>query len=127
MSVFKMFYLIIFLLIIAVNINAQGTCTAQAGVISITGTSYFDGSMGAPYTIGDVNGNTDPNLVTEYLFVDDSAGSVSGMPFSVMSGGAVSDIEDNLDFALNFNVCVTSIVYSQTDLDQAVAELAACF
>ncbi len=102
-------------------------CAADAPTMSIDCTDCGDGTFGSPCTVTDVaDGSANAGEITEYLVIDDAAGTVTGTPDGIISVGALADAQAAVDgLADGATVCVTAITHIQTELDVIIGEIEA--
>jgi len=114
------------------NDGAPITCTcpcdSQAPSIAITGATCADGSMGAPYVVGDDGtGQLSTGDIIEYIVVDNAAGTATGVPDAIISIGSLAEAQATADAtSIGSEVCITAIVHSPTQLNQIFTDLETC-
>jgi len=102
-------------------------CEADAPTMSIVCADCDDGTFGAPCMVNDAgDGSANAGEITEYLVIDDAAGTATGTPDGVISVGPLADAQAAVDgLADGDEVCVTAITHIQTELDVIIAEIEA--
>ncbi len=104
---------------------ATAVCAADAPTMSIDCTDCGDGTTGGPCTVTDAgDGSANAGEITEYLVIDDAAGTATTTPDGVISVGALADAQAAVDaLADGEEVCVTAITHIQTELDAVIAAI----
>lgn len=103
-------------------------CNTVAPSVTITGEDCADGTMGAPYVVGeDGTGFLDTGDIIEYIVVDDAAGTATGVPGAIISVGDLAAAQAVVDAAPEGSeVCMTAIAHSPAQLDAILTDLNVC-
>ena len=106
---------------------APPACIADAPTMSIDCTDCGDGTFGGPCTVTDAgDGSANTGEITEYIVIDDAAGTATGTADGIISVGALADAQAAVDaLADGDEVCVTAITHVQTELDAVIAAIEA--
>ncbi len=102
-------------------------CEADAPTMSIDCTDCGNGTTGGPCTVTDAgDGSANAGEITEYLVIDDAAGTATTTPNGIISVGTLADAQAAVDgLADGEEVCVTAITHTQTELDVIISEIEA--
>jgi len=93
-------------------------CNTVAPSVTITGEDCADGTMGAPYIVGeDGTGFLDAGDILEYIIYDDAAGTATGIPGAILSLGDAANAQAAVDAAAEGSeVCVGAIAHNPNQL-----------
>jgi len=100
-------------------------CDADAPTISIDCTDCGDGTFGGPCTVVNAgDGSANAGEITEFIVIDDAAGTATGTPDGIIAVGAIADAQAAVDgLADGEEVCVTALTHVQVELDGVIAAL----